>query len=75
LKEYTVGELSRLFRKVGFRKVHLLLGKGGVCVPAPVAPVAAAEMVLGLLPARARRVLGRTLPGRGFLGIRLRGTK
>jgi SAM-dependent methyltransferase len=74
LKEYTVTELSRMFRKVGFRKVHTLLGRQGACVAAPVAPVAAGEMVLGLLPPKPRRVLGRSV-GRAFLGIRLLGTK
>jgi SAM-dependent methyltransferase len=75
LKEYTVGELSRLFRKVGFRKVQVLLGRRGARVPAPAAPVVAGEAVLGLLPPRARRVIGLTLPCRAFLGIHLLGTK
>ena len=75
LKEYTVGELSRLLRKVGFRKVQALLGRRGVCLPAPVAPVIAGEAILGLLPPGPRRALGRTLPCRGLLGIRLLGTK
>lgn len=74
LKEYTVAELSRLFRKVGFRKVQTLLGRQGVCIPAPVAPVVAGEAILGLLPPGPRRTLGRTV-GRAFLGIRLLGTK
>jgi SAM-dependent methyltransferase len=74
LKEYTVAELSRLFRRVGFRKVQTLLGRQGVCIPAPVAPVVAGEAILGLLPPRPRRALGRTV-GRAFLGIRLLGTK
>jgi SAM-dependent methyltransferase len=74
LKEYTVAELSQLFRKVGFRKVQTLLGWQGVCVPAPVAPVVAGEAILGLLPPGPRRALGRTA-GRAFLGIRLVGTK
>jgi SAM-dependent methyltransferase len=74
LKEYTVAELSLLFRKVGFRKVQTLLGRRGVCIPAPVAPVVAGEAILRLLPLRPRRALGRTV-GRAFLGIRLLGTK
>ncbi len=74
LKEYTVAELSRLFRRVGFRKVQTLLGRQGVCIPAPVAPVVAGEAILGLLPPGPRRALGRTV-GRAFLGIRLLGTK
>jgi SAM-dependent methyltransferase len=74
LKEYTVAELSQLFRKVGLRKVQALLGRQGVCIPAPVAPVVAGEAILGLLPPGPRRTLGRTV-GRAFLGIRLVGTK
>jgi SAM-dependent methyltransferase len=74
LKEYTVAELSELFRKVGFRKVQTLLGRRGVCLPAPVAPVVAGEAILGMLPPGPRRAIGRTI-GRAFLGIRLLGTK
>jgi SAM-dependent methyltransferase len=74
LKEYTVAELSQLFRKVGFREVKTLLGHKGRCVPAPVPPVVTAEAVLAALPDRARLLVGRTL-GRAFLGVRLRGTK
>ena len=74
LKEYTVEELSRLFREVGFRKVQTLIGRRGVCVRAPIAPVVAGEAALRLLPPSPRRAVGRTL-GRVFLGIRLLGTK
>jgi SAM-dependent methyltransferase len=74
LKEYTVAELSRMFRSVGFRKVRVLLGWRGACVPVPVAPVIAGEVALDLLPPRARRKVGMTL-GRAFLGVRLLGTK
>lgn len=74
LKEYTVAELSRLFRKVGFRKIHSLLGRRGTCIPFPVAPVVAGETALGLMPPGVRQLLGRTV-GRAFLGVRLRGTK
>jgi SAM-dependent methyltransferase len=74
LKEYTVGELSRLFRKVGFRKVQALLGRRGVFVPVPVAPVVAGEIALELLPPNPQQVLARTV-GRAFLGVRLVGTK
>jgi SAM-dependent methyltransferase len=74
LKEYAVGELSRLFRKVGFRKVQALLGRRGAFVPVAVAPVIAGEKVLELLPPSPRQVLARTV-GRAFLGVRLVGTK
>ncbi len=74
LKEYTVGELTRLFRRVGFRKVQALLGRRGVFVPVPVAPVIAGELALELLPPNPQQVLARTV-GRAFLGVRLVGTK
>jgi len=74
LKEYTVGELTRLFREVGFRKVQALVGRRGAFVPVPVAPVIAGEKALELLPWTPRQVLSRTI-GRAFLGIRLIGTK
>jgi SAM-dependent methyltransferase len=75
LKEYTVAELSRLFQRVGFRKIRALLGPRGACIPAPVRLVMAGEAVLKLVPPKARRVLGLTLPCRAFLGIRLLGMK
>ena len=75
LKEYTVGELSKLFHKVGFRKVQALLGRRGACVPAPVWPVEAGEALLGMVPRKFRRALGLTLPVRAFLSVRLLATK
>lgn len=74
LKEYTVTELSQMFRTVGFRRVQVLLGRRGACVPAPVAPIIVAEGALELLPLPARRIIGRTV-GRAFLGVRLLATK
>jgi hypothetical protein len=74
LKEYTVGELTGLFRAVGFRRVEALLGYRGNVVRVPVAPVIAAESALGMTPSKLRRRLGRTV-GRAFLGVRLLGTK
>jgi SAM-dependent methyltransferase len=74
LKEYTIAELSQLFRKVGFREVKTLLGRRGACIPTPIWPAVAGEKALDLLPLKARLLLGRTV-GRVFLGVRLRGTK
>jgi SAM-dependent methyltransferase len=74
LKEYTVTELSELFKSVGFRKVEVLLGRRGHCVPVPAKPVMAAESVLQMIPGKANRFLGRTV-ARVFLGVRLLGTK
>jgi SAM-dependent methyltransferase len=74
LKEYTVGELGRLFRQVGFRRVQSFLGWRGHGLPVPAAPVVACESALAALPPGPRLRLGRTL-GRAFLGVRLVGTK
>jgi SAM-dependent methyltransferase len=74
LKEYTVRELSQLFRDVGFRRVQTLLGRRGLCLAAPVSPVVVAEALLARLATGPRQRLGRTV-GRAFLGIRLIGTK
>lgn len=75
LKEYTVGDLSQLFRSAGFRKVRSLLGGRGAFVPVPVAPIAALEGILGLVPPPIRRALTLAAPCRAFLGIRVVGTK
>jgi len=74
LKEYTVEELSELFKQVGFSKVRTLVGVPGSFVPVPVPPVAAAETLLDRMPGRIKEMLGRTI-ARAFLGVRLVGTK
>jgi SAM-dependent methyltransferase len=75
LKEYTAGELTRLFRKVGFRRVHSLVGRKGVFVPMPLWPVLALEAGLSLMPVKARRTVALTAPCRALLGVRLVATK
>ena len=75
LREYTVGELARLFREVGFRHLRLLIGARGRFVPLPTAPVAALETALGALPRKLRRRLGHGAPLRTLLEIRLVGTR
>jgi SAM-dependent methyltransferase len=74
LKEYTVGELTQLFRKAGFRKVQALIGRRGTFVPVPAGPVIGCEKSLEILPWGPRQLLSRTV-GRAFLGVRLVGTK
>jgi SAM-dependent methyltransferase len=71
LKEYTVGELARIFRRVGLRKVRNALGKKGHYVRCWPWPFALSEHLLELLPFGCRRWLaGYILPP-----IRLIGTK
>jgi len=74
LKEYTVADLTQLFKQVGFSKVQTLVGMKGSFIPVPVPPVAYAERLLETLPASLRNMLGRSI-ARAFLGVRLVGTK
>jgi len=75
LKEYTIAELRRLFMQIGFRRVTVLFGgRGRYFSTAPMV----AEMVekaFGMLPASARRTLGRRFYARFVLGIRIIGWK
>ncbi len=75
LKEYSTGELHRLFREVGFSKTsaHVEIKGMGFAVPVPV--IVLLEFVLDRLP----RSVGRAIAGmpliRKFLGVQLTGTK
>jgi hypothetical protein len=71
LKEYTVGELARIFRRVGFRRVRNHFGMKGhyaLCWPWPFV---LGEYSLGCLPFGCRRWLA----GHMFPQVRLVGTK
>jgi ubiquinone/menaquinone biosynthesis C-methylase UbiE len=75
LKEYSLAELAKLFRTVGFRKLETMIGAREVHLPTPTALVATFESILAKVPRGLRRTLGRTLPFRLALGIKLVGTK
>jgi len=72
LKEYTVGELARLFSQVGFRRLRLYVGGRGRYVGTPLAPVTATEAGLSALPYAPRRKAATLMP---FRFIRLLGEK
>lgn len=71
LKEYTIGELARIFRQVGFRKVRHHFGMKGHYVLCRPWPFVFSEHLLGLLPFGGRRWLS----GHMFPQVRLVGTK
>ena len=71
LKEYTVGELARVFQRVGFRRVRNYFGMKGHYVPSWPWPFAFSEVLVELLPFGCRRWLA----GHIFPPIRLIGTK
>jgi SAM-dependent methyltransferase len=75
LKEYTVGELDRLFERVGFGKRRVFVGGRGKYAEAPIWPIRSLEAALAVLPAPARRVLADRFFVSGLLGIRIIGTK
>jgi SAM-dependent methyltransferase len=62
LKEYTIGELNRLFRKVGFRRVRVRLGWRGAFCNWPAWTAEALETLISALPFRIRRPIS-FLPG------------
>ena len=71
LREYTVAELVQLFRASGFRRVRVLIGRGGLHLTVPAAFITALETVLGMLPRQFGRTVARRLPLRLILGAKL----
>jgi SAM-dependent methyltransferase len=71
LREYTVGELTKLFRASGFRKFTILAGGGGFHLSVPPLLVKTIEQLMHLLPATFGRTLARGLPLRLILGAKL----
>jgi len=75
LKEYTISELSDLFKRVGFSKSKVYVGGKGIYAGVPVFALRVVEVLLGTLPAPLRVAIARSLPFSLLLGIRLVGTK
>lgn len=75
LKEYSLAELSQMFRAAGFSKLKALVGARGVHVAAPTQLVKWVESCVTSAPGQLRKTLARGLPLRLVLGIKLIGTK
>ena len=71
LKEYTIGELRRLFAKVGFSSVTVLVGGRGRYRRVPPFPAEIVERLLAILPTRAKRALVHRFHANLVLGIRV----
>lgn len=69
LHEYTVSELDRMFKHVGFKHTQVLLPRGNVRVP--VTAIMALESCVSALPGSLSRKVAYFRPMRGFLGIRI----
>lgn len=75
LKEYTVGELDKLFRETGFSKTTVYLRFGDRRAFLPTELFKTGEKLLGALPAKIRKKLTFNRPARFLLGLKLVGTK
>jgi len=75
LKEYTYGELARLFRQVGFSSVRALFSVKGRSVLLPVWVCGLAESLVRAIPYPTGRKLAGKLPLRLFLGVQIVGYK
>ena len=71
LKEYTVGELVSVFRKVGFARFRVYLGVRGRYIGIPVFPIRCLEGLLAVLPLQLRRPVARFAWITRLLGIQL----
>jgi SAM-dependent methyltransferase len=75
LKEYTVGELARLFKSVGFSQVFLYVGGRGRYFRSSAMPVRILEGLLDCLPDGLRMRLAGHAVVSGLLGVRIVGVK
>jgi len=75
LKEYTFGELARIFKQTGFKKVRAIVGARHHFLLVPSFFVTLPEALLAILPSSVRKKLARGLPLRLLLGINLVGAK
>ena len=69
LKEYTNGELDRLFRQVGFAKTRICIGVKGHFAVTGVWLARCCERILETFPASLTRRLAGIIPFRSILGI------
>lgn len=75
LKEYTVAELAKLFRSVGFRRVQVYFRMRQVRAFLPVTAASSVEHMLACVPYSARRKIGAARGVSHLLGIQLLGTR
>ncbi len=75
LKEYTVGELSQLYRDAGFGEVWVEKSWRSRRAPVPVLAIRIAEGILGALPWAARNRLGKSRTFSWVMEVGLAGRK
>ena len=75
LREYTITELSKLFKAVGFSKTNVFIWQGGIFLMLPVAPFTLIELLLSTLPHKFAKRLSRNKFMGWLLYIRMIATK
>jgi SAM-dependent methyltransferase len=75
LKEYTISELTRLFREAGFSRVTIFIGARGIFTRVPPLPLILCEKLLCKLPYAFRKSLTDSRPVRVLLDVILVGIK
>jgi len=75
LKEYTIKELSDLFREAGFSELRLFAGGKGLYIPFPIKIALLCEKSFNLLPIKLRKVAAKFLLFQTILGIKIIGFK
>ncbi|MDD5250649.1 MAG: class I SAM-dependent methyltransferase [Rhodocyclaceae bacterium] len=75
LKEFTVSELSALFRQAGFSRLRAYSGARGFYVRCPVRLLTWCETLLAALPAAVGRTIAHSAPFRLLFNVRLVGIK
>lgn len=75
LKEYTLSELDRLFREIGFRRTKAYIGFSHRYVRVPVSLLGVIEVVLQWIPYRLRHWVGNLRGFRNLLFISLAAEK
>lgn len=73
LKEYTVFQLSKLFKEIGFSKMRQFVGFKGRYFKIPIFPVVICERLLDLLPNGLKKKLAGTTPVRQLIDVHLAG--
>lgn len=75
LKEYSISELSSLFRSVGFSRLRFCFGVKGKFLPLPIPLYRLTEMFLYLFPASLLKKWSTRLPFRLYMDLRLLGVR
>ncbi len=75
MKEYTTGDLALLLQRSGFRKIRSYVGAKGHYFAVPQWFLIALESLLDTMPFRIRANIGRRIPARQLLEIRMVGWK